>query len=172
MFSHAQCIQTVILTFLITQVFFFHNDVVLSPRQIYVGDVEKQVSGPNFVSQHHLNHPLLLIHHKFNLDKLKFRQGKFQENLEFWKIEICASGFVPDITENRYKIPFRETPPPFLSKIDHLHLNIANLLKRQFKNYLTTSVLKNSVSHQVLLVFYMLLINLPANYASFQTYLV
>ena len=90
MFSHAQYIQTVILTFLITHVFCVHNDTAPSTHQISVGDVEKQVTGPNFVSQHHLNQPLLPIRHKFNPNKLRFRQGKLKENLEFWKNDICA----------------------------------------------------------------------------------
>ena len=117
MFSHAQYIETVILTFLITQIFFFvHNDTALSTCQISVGDVEKQVTRKVLcLSTTSIGHYCQSAI-KFNPDKLKFRQGKLKENLAFQKTDICASGFVLDITENGYKIPFMETPPPFSFK--------------------------------------------------------
>ena len=39
--------------------------------------------------------------------------GKLRACASFWRDTICASGFVLDIIEHGYKIPFKTTPPPY-----------------------------------------------------------
>ena len=77
-------------------------------------------------------------------DEDKFIQGKLKRNLKFWREVIKPSGFILNMIQSGYKIPFHTTPDPY-----YFDNRSSALRRKSFVEFQIRELLKNGCISEV-----------------------